>query len=70
MFSKLLIKSLKNTINELQEENQQLTNKNKDLEHDNILLLDTNRDLRAEVKNLNNNLELVVNNLSAQKRKN
>ena len=69
MFSKLLIKSLKKTINQLEEEKEQLKKKNKELEHDNVLLLNTNRDLRGKIYDLEKDLEFVTNNLSAQKRK-
>ena len=69
MFSKLLINSLRKTINQLEEEKTQLEAKNKELEHDNILLLDTNRDQRAKINDLENNVEFLTNNLSAQKRK-
>ncbi len=69
MFSKLLIKSLKKAINQLEQENKNLEYKNKELNHDNILLLDTNRDLRGKIYDLEKNLEFVVNNLTPAKRK-
>ena len=69
MFSKLLIKSLKKAINQLEKEKSNLEYKNKELEHDNILLLEANRDLRGKIYDLEKNLEFVTNNLSVQKRK-
>lgn len=68
MFNKLLIKTLKNTINELQEEKEQLINKNKDLERDCIILLETNREQRERIVDLENNVELLVFNLTPKKR--
>ena len=68
MFNKLLIKTLKNTINELQEEKEQLINKNKDLERDCIILLETNREQRKRIVDLENNVELLVFNLTPKKR--
>lgn len=68
MFNKLLIKTLKNTINELQEEKEQLANKNKDLERDCIILLETNREQRKRIVDLENNVEFLVNNLTPKKR--
>ena len=65
----MLIKSLNGVINSLEKENLQLKEKNKMYEHDIIILLDGSKELREEIRNLENNLEFVTNNLSAQKKK-
>ena len=65
----MLIQSLKGLINSLEKENLQLKEKNKMYEHDIIILLDSSKELREEIKKLENNLEFVTNNLSVQKKK-
>ena len=65
----MLIQSLKGVINSLEKENLQLKEKNKMYEHDIIILLDSSKELREEIRNLENNLEFVTNNLSVQKKK-
>ena len=65
----MLIQSLKGVIHSLEKENLQLKEKNKMYEHDIIILLDSSKELREEIRNLENNLEFVTNNLSAQKKK-
>lgn len=65
----MLIQSLKGVINSLEKENLQLKEKNKMYEHDIIILLDSSKELREEIKKLENNLEFVTNNLSVQKKK-
>ena len=69
LFKNLLIKTLKNTINELEEENRHLKYVIEEKDANNIILLENSMKLRAEINDLKNNLELVTNNLSAQKRK-
>lgn len=70
MFKKrLLIKTLRNIINELEDENAKLKYVIRLKEHNNVILLENSKELRAKIKDLENNLELVTNNLSAQKRK-
>lgn len=70
MFRKrLLIKTLRNIINELEDENAKLKYVIRLKEHNNVILLENSKELRAKIKDLENNLELVTNNLSAQKRK-
>lgn len=66
---RLLIKTFKNIINDLEDENQNLKAKIRIQEHNNLILLENARKHREEIKNLENNLEFVTNNLSAQKRK-
>ena len=58
----MLIQSLKGVKNSLEK-------KNKMYENDIIILLDSSKELREEIRNLENNLEFVTNNLSAQKKK-
>lgn len=65
----MLIQSLNGVINSLEKENLQLKEKNKMYERDIIILLDSSKELREEIRNLENNLEFVTNNLSAQKKK-
>lgn len=70
MFRKrLLIKTLRNVINELEDENSKLKYVIELKEHNNVILLENSKELRAKIKDLENNLEFVTNNLSAQKRK-
>ena len=65
----LLGKHLRKVINQLEDENKRLKTNNSALEHDCMLLLDTNRDLRNKVVVLENNLEIVTNNLTPKKKK-
>lgn len=65
----IIIKSLKGAINSLEEENLQLINKNKMYEHDIIILLDNAKELMARIKDLENNIEILTNNLSPKKKK-
>lgn len=68
IFNKILIKTLKNTINNLEEELQHEKNLNKIHQHNEVILLDNLSEARAKIQNLENNLEFVANNLSAQKK--
>ena len=64
-----LRKTLLKVINSLEEENKQLKNKMKEKEHDNLILLDNSIELRRKIKDLENNIEFLVNNLSSIKKK-
>lgn len=64
-----LRKTLLKVINSLEEENKQLKNKMKQKEHDNLILLDNSIELRRKIKDLENNIEFLVNNLSSIKKK-
>lgn len=64
-----LRKTLLKVINSLEEENKQLKNKMKQKEHDNLILLDNSIELRRKIKDLENNIEFLVNNLSSMKKK-
>ena len=62
---------LKDTINNIQEENKllELKVKNRDKmiekqQNDNVMLLDNAAELRAEIEDLRNNIELLTNNLT------
>ena len=66
---KILIKTLKETINILQEEITELKEKNKIYEHNIIILLENEKENREEQQNLLRNIEFITNNLSAQKKK-
>lgn len=68
IFNKILIKTLKNTINDLEEELQHEKNLNKIHQHNEVILLDNLSEARAKIQNLENNLEFVANNLSVQKK--
>ena len=61
--------TLLKVINSLEEENKQLKNKMKEKEHDNLILLDNSIELRRKIKDLENNIEFLVNNLSSIKKK-
>ena len=65
----MLRKTLLKVINSLEEENKQLKNKMKEKEHDNLILLDNSIELRRKIKDLENNIEFLVNNLSSIKKK-
>ena len=64
-----LRKTLLKVINSLEEEKKQLKNKIKEKEHDNLILLDNSIELRRKIKDLENNIEFLVNNLSSIKKK-
>ena len=64
-----LRKTLLKVINSLEEENKQLKNKMKEKEHDNLILLNNSIELRRKIKDLENNIEFLVNNLSSTKKK-
>ena len=68
MFNRKLIKELKNTINILQEELQNEKEKNTYLTKDCVVLLKNSLDYRRKIIDLENNIEFLVNNLSAKKR--
>ena len=65
----MLRKTLLKVINSLEEENKQLKNKMKEKEHDNLILLDNSIELRRKIKDLENNIEFLVNNLSSINKK-
>lgn len=69
LFNKILIKTLKNTINELEKDLENQKHINKVHEHNEVILLNNLAEAREKIKNLENNLEFVTNNLSAQKKK-
>lgn len=66
MFKKKLIEVLKNTINNLEEDLKKEKDKNRIYQKDMIILLDTNAEQRNKIIDLENNIELLVNNLSEQ----
>lgn len=57
MFKRRLIETLKAAINDLEDENKELKQKNEILNKDNVILLDNARELRAKIKGLENILE-------------
>ena len=69
LFNNILIKTLKNTINELENNLAEQKYINKVQQHNEVILLNNLAEARAKIKNLENNLEFVTNNLSAQKKK-
>ena len=66
---KNLINNLKKVINSLEYENNQLKEKNRIYEKDLIILLDNAKKFRERIKDLENNIELLTNNLSPAKKK-
>lgn len=74
MFNRKLIKTLKNTINNLQEDlnlaNSKIRNRDKlinNYQEENVILLENVTELRAKVVDLENNIELLVNNSKNKK---
>ena len=68
MFNRILIKALKSTINSLQKELQNEKEKNSYLTKDCVVLLKNSSNDRKKIIDLENNIEFLVNNLSAKKR--
>ena len=56
-------------INQLEEENSRLKDKIKEQEHNNIILIENGMNLRSKIKDLENNIEFLSNNLSPKKKK-
>jgi hypothetical protein len=76
MFNKKLIQVLKNTINNLEddlskqkEELRKEKEKNEIYQKDLIIVLENSEEQRRKIKDLENNVEFLYNNLSAQKKK-
>ncbi len=68
MFNRRLIKALKRTINSLEEDLQNEKAKNSYLTNDCLVLLNNSSRDRNKIIDLENNIEFLVNNLSAKKR--
>ena len=64
-----LRKTLLKVIEQLEEEKEDLENKLKEKEHNNLILLQNASEQRARIKDLENNIEFLVNNLTPAKRK-
>lgn len=70
LFKKIKIRNhLFEVINQLEEENSRLKDKIKEQEHNNIILIDNEMELRSKIKDLENNIEFLSNNLSPKKKK-
>ena len=70
LFEKIKIRNhLFEVINQLEEENSRLKDKIKEQEHNNIILIDNEMELRSKIKDLENNIEFLSNNLSPKKKK-
>lgn len=70
LFEKIKIRNhLFEVINQLEEENSRLTDKIKEQEHNNIILIENSIKLRSKIKDLENNIEFLSNNLSPKKKK-
>ena len=70
LFEKIKIRNhLFEVINQLEEENLRLKDKIKEQEHNNIILIDNGMELRSKIKDLENNIEFLSNNLSPKKKK-
>ena len=68
MLKRKLIETLKQTINSLQEELENEKQKNSYLTNDLVVVLNNARANRRKITDLENNIELLVNNLSPKKR--
>ena len=64
-----LRKTLLKVIEQLEEEKEDLENKLKEKEHNNLILLQNASEQRSRIKDLENNIEFLVNNLTPAKRK-
>lgn len=76
MFNKKLIQTLKNVINNLEDEKKKLEEelrkekeKNRIYQHDLLILLENCAEYRNKKIDLENNIEFLVNNLSSAKKK-
>lgn len=70
LFEKIKIRNhLFEVINQLEEENLRLKDKIKEQEHNNIILIENGMNLRSKIKDLENNIEFLSNNLSPKKKK-
>ena len=70
LFKKIKIRNhLFEVINQLEEENSRLKDKIKEQEHNNIILIENGMNLRSKIKDLENNIEFLSNNLSPKKKK-
>lgn len=68
-FNFKLRKTLLKVIEQLEEDKEELENKLKEKEHNNLILLQNASEQRARIKDLENNIEFLVNNLTPAKRK-
>lgn len=64
-----LRKTLLRVIEQLEEDREELENKLKEKEHNNLILLQNASEQRAKIKDLENNIEFLLNNLTPAKRK-
>lgn len=70
LFEKIKIRNhLFEVINQLEEENSRLKDKIKEQEHNNIISIENEMKLRSKIKDLENNIEFLSNNLSPKKKK-
>lgn len=70
LFEKIKIRNhLFEVINQLEEENSRLKDKIKEQEHNNIISIENEMKLRSKIKDLENNVEFLSNNLSPKKKK-
>ena len=76
MFNKKLIQTLKNVINNLEDEKLKMKEelrkekeKNEMYQKDLVIVLQNSEEYRKKIQDLENNIELIVNNLSPAKKK-
>lgn len=76
MFNKKLIQTLKNVINNLEDEKKKLEEelikekaKNYTYQHDLVIILQNSEEYRKKIQDLENNIEFLTNNLSPAKKK-
>lgn len=67
--NKLLIEALKSTINSLEDELKKEKEKNEIYQKDLIIVLKNGEEQRKKIKDLENNVEFLYNNLSPKKKK-
>lgn len=67
MFKRKLIETLKRTINSLEDELAEKKVVIKDYQEENAILLENSAELRAKIRDLENNIKLLVNNSRSKK---
>lgn len=75
MFKRILVKTLKNIINDLEKENTDLKSKIEqrdlmlqDYQKEHEILLNNSAEYRAKITDLENNIEFLYNNLTPKKK--
>lgn len=66
MFRKTMLKAQSNIIDQQEKEKDKLKEQIKIQKHNNLILLENAIELRERIKDLENNIELLINNLSEE----